>query len=649
MIKFEEKKTVAGSLIALGLIFSIIGATTDCSAGGADNYAHFNIARWAFRYPYLFLDQWGKPVFTILIAPFAQLGFYGARLFNITGGLLTAWICYLLASGWKLPKAWFVPVFVVFAPMYFILMFSGMTEILFSLVLMLAILLFFRERFILASVVISFIFLVRSEGFIFLPVFLAALVLKKRFTAIPFLLFGFLLFSLVGLVYHYHDFWWMIHKLPYGGGTEDIYGHGVWYHFLATMPEYLGFGIIFLFVAGMFFLIKDWLILKFRIDSDHFYQLLILGGCFWGYLALHSYAWFRGEVSLGLTRVMVGVSPIAGIVALVGYTGIEKYIRPVKLKPVFLAVTMLLVMIPGVLKYKSAFQADPHSIVIEKALTWLRETNNIQHHLIVHDPSIAFIAQVDAWNQQIIQYGFSDANCPEKEMPDSSIFIWDAHYSQNEGRVDASKILKNPYFELIAYFEPEIPFQVFGKDYCIMVFRKVKSRSVDNFQVLNDLKEKVTGGNLVYSEGFDFETSIPGKVAEKFRNASNDSLANFYYQMGAESDYSPCVLLTGKQFEITNQLSLEVTFDFIPEEVLAKNEVLMVFSVETNDKSYYYQGDDIQPFSINAAKWNHAKFRFSMPEDVKQNSQLKFYIWDIPKKKLKIDNLNVKVFSKKEI
>lgn len=650
MHRFSEKKIVAGSLLTLGILFSIIAAFTDCSAGGADNYAHFNIARWAFRYPHLFLDHWGKPLFTILIAPFTQLGFFGARLFNILGGLTTAWICYLLASGWKLPKAWLAPVFVIFVPIYFILMFSGMTEILFSLVLILAIFQFFREQFVLSAIVLSLIILVRTEGFIFMPIFFVAYVLKRKFVAIPFLLSGFLLFSLIGKLYYYNDFWWLINKLPYGSASNEIYGSGKWHHFLSTMPDYLGFGIILLFFAGTFFLVKDWVFQKFSINSDRFYQLLILGGCFFGFLASHSYVWWQGQMSLGLVRVMVGVTPIAGILALVGFERTEKLILSKNLKLGFLILSIVLIVIPGVMKYKSEFRTDPHSIVIQEAIKWLRETHNIHHHLIVHDPSIAFHAEIDAWDQRILQYGFSDVNAPEKEMPDSSVFIWDAHYSQNEGGIAASKILENPYYELIAYFEPEFPFKVLGGyDYNIMVFRKVKSSSVNNFQVLDNLKAKLSDLNFRYSEKFDFETSIPEKINDKFRTRSSDSTANFCYQMGNESDFSPCIQFTDNELKISNRLKFEVDFDFFLEEIFIKNELVMVFSVDENDKSYYYQGDDILPFFSVPNQWNHAKFSFSMPEVVKKNSTIKFYIWDIKKKKLKLDNFNVQVFSKKDI
>jgi len=69
MVKFDERKTVAGSLIILWLLFLILVAFAG-SAGVADNFVHFNIAGLAFPYPHLLSDHWGKPGFAILIALF---------------------------------------------------------------------------------------------------------------------------------------------------------------------------------------------------------------------------------------------------------------------------------------------------------------------------------------------------------------------------------------------------------------------------------------------------------------------------------------------------------------------------------------------------------------------------------------------------
>jgi len=111
MTKPSEKTIAAAYFVKLAFIFSIV-------AGGAYNYAYF-IVQWAFPSPHLFLNNWGKPAFTILIAPFDQLGFLGARLFNILGGFTTAWICYLLASKCIIPNAWMRSVYCGFCTVVF--------------------------------------------------------------------------------------------------------------------------------------------------------------------------------------------------------------------------------------------------------------------------------------------------------------------------------------------------------------------------------------------------------------------------------------------------------------------------------------------------------------------------------------------------
>lgn len=645
MIGFTERRKVQISLIVLGGLFAVIAALTDSAPGGADNYAHYNIARWAFRYPHLFLDHWGKPLFTILIAPFTQFGFLGAKLFNIVVGLTTAWLCYLLGVNLRIDKAWLAPVFVIFAPMYFVLMFSGMTEILFSFVLVLSVFLFFREKYIWAAIAISFIILVRSEGFIFLPLFLLVLALKRKYFAVPFLGFGFLVFSLIGYFFHYHNFWWLITKLPYVDALNGIYGSGTWHHFLSKMPEYLDFFILIFFLLGMVFWMRDWIRNSFSYISDGFYQLILVSGCFWIYLLAHSYVWWRGEMSLGLIRVMAGVTPLAGIIALVGWNEVEKLLSSSKIKIGFLGLTVLLISIPGILRYKSEFKTDPHNVVINRVIKWLHETDNFRHHLIVHDPYIAFASGVDAWDHQRLQYGFSDVNAPEKSMPDSSVFIWDAHFSQNEGRMPASHILENPYYELIGYFEPEVPFKVLnGYDYNVMVFRKVANRKRDNLTILEELRGKLKESGIIYSEYFDFENPIPEKVNENFRKEAGDSVANSLFQMGPECEFGPNVILNSSKLEISNRLRFAVEFDFRNDETLLANEMMMICSVEKDGKSYFYQGSDIFPFLKDQGKWNRVSMQFSMPEKIEKETYIKLYVWNIKKKSLAIDNYKVQVF-----
>src|ERR1700751_4484090 len=82
-IKFAEPFYVFCGLVVLFIYFSTLAYLSKGSHGGGDCYAHYKIAHYAFKYPRLFLDLWGKPVFTLLSSPFAQFGFIGIKIFNI--------------------------------------------------------------------------------------------------------------------------------------------------------------------------------------------------------------------------------------------------------------------------------------------------------------------------------------------------------------------------------------------------------------------------------------------------------------------------------------------------------------------------------------------------------------------------------------
>ncbi len=60
--------------------------------GGADSITHYQISKFSWKHHYLFMDQWGKPLFNILFSPFAQLGF---KVVNIVNILLIFWGAYL--------------------------------------------------------------------------------------------------------------------------------------------------------------------------------------------------------------------------------------------------------------------------------------------------------------------------------------------------------------------------------------------------------------------------------------------------------------------------------------------------------------------------------------------------------------------------
>ena len=83
-----------GLLVASFSYLLFAAFQSEGSYGGADSFMHYYFAKYAFEQPHLLLDHWGKPLFTLMSAPFAQLGFIGIRVFNILCGLSAAWLAF---------------------------------------------------------------------------------------------------------------------------------------------------------------------------------------------------------------------------------------------------------------------------------------------------------------------------------------------------------------------------------------------------------------------------------------------------------------------------------------------------------------------------------------------------------------------------
>lgn len=638
-----EKKLVVAGLLLTSFVLVFLAFLTPVPEGGADNYAHFNIARWAFRYPHLFLDHWGKPVYTIVAAPFAQFGFVAVRILNSVLGLITGWFVWKLAGRLKLENAWFAVVVAVFTPIYFALMSSGMTEIVFSLMLVLSVYLFFSEKYAASAIFISFLFLARTEGLAFELLFLIALIIRKQYRAIPWLATGFLVFSLIGLVFHYHDFWWLYNQRPYSTGNQFVYGNGELYYFLVRIPEYSGVIITVLMVAGTTVLPLKWMKEKFSFAGNYFLPILLILGTFWGYFFIHSYLWWKGETSAGLLRVMAGNAPLAGIIGLFAVEEVSKYFKKERILTVLLVLLSITQVVLTGAYYEKLVGYDLTAEVLQRTTDWLKESGNLKHKLVMHNPYFSFSTGIDAWDNKVVQNGFGNNDAPETGLADSTVFIWDAHFSANEGNLPFEKIAGNPNFVLIQYFEPKVPFKVLGNnDYRIVVFRKIANAAVNNFEVLEQLKRAQIEKGIYFSEIYDCEKPFEAEYLEKQRTQSPSDTANHLFELSGV-DFSPVFHVPVEQTDRTKENIFHVTADFMRSDSVGVNRLLMVFSVEAGGKAIHYVTADIGEQTPGKNVWYKTHFTFYVPEKLEDGAMLKSYIWNIDKKAVLMDNYKLEI------
>lgn len=640
----EEKKLFVSSLFLIGVVLSIASGFTEISSGGADNYAHFNISRWAFRYPHLFLDHWGKPVFTFLTAPFAQLGMNAVRIFNIAAGLLTAWFAYNLALHFRLRYAWLAGVFTVFTPIYFMMMSSSMTEVLFSLFLVLSIYLFFREKFIVSAILVSFIFLIRNEGLLTILLFLAGFILKKQYRAIPFLASGFLVSSLAGSLLHYHDFWWLITHRPYSTGGTSVYGSGDWYYFFIKLPHYFGYIITLLLYAGTIAILVNWKEQYLNIRSDAFLLIILVLGSFWGYFAGHAYMWWKGDTSAGLVRVFAAVSPLVSLMALFFLNAFKaQWLNSKAMKITTITVSLLLAG-SSVRHYHRSVSRDLSAEILKRVTLWLKNPENLRHKLVVHNPYFSYSTGIDAWDSNIVQYGFSNNEDPAKGLPDSTLFVWDAHFSANEGRMPLEKIMNNPDFELVTWFEPVVPFKVLGSyDYKIFIIRKIAGRNANNQAILESLKQQQIAQGILYTEMMTFEQPFPAEDVE--RHSVESPFGNGGQACSlAGLEFSPSFHIPGDILKTGAENKARISFDILINESITEGLLLCVFSIEKGQNVLHYATIDLATFNLSPGINHKADIIFNLPTLHAGGATLKSYIWNIDRRAVMIDNYGIEIF-----
>ncbi|MBN2638633.1 MAG: hypothetical protein JXR65_06045 [Bacteroidales bacterium] len=479
MTKDKKENIIVFSLlitfffIALYVIFH-----TQNSFGGGDPFAHYKIARWSWKHPFLLFDSWGKPVYTILVSPFAQLGMNYARLYNVLTGIITAWFSFKLAKQLNLTGSWLVVLLVLFTPIYFSLMFAALTEITFSLFLVLSVLFFFKEKYIASAIALSFLPLVRTEGIVLFPLFIFAFGLKKQWKAMPFFAFGFVVISLLGWPF-YHHIGWIISTMPYTGAS-GIYGHGELLHFINYTKSTTGKGITILAVAGFILLLWNWIRTDRFRPTQRFYMLLLIPGIYLTFLVAHSVAWWKGlGSSLGLIRVMGSVTPLAALTAIIAFDYLAQWLQ--KYKAVLILASMLFfpwVVYSGATSRLYGFEPNEEQKVMAEACQYIKDNNYNKNTIFYFDPFVVFQLGVDPYDGKFAWSGLTSERPVSDHIPDNSIVVWDAHFGANEGHTKLQDLLDDHGLTVLKVFKPKQAFDALKHHpYEVYVFIKNKSHT----------------------------------------------------------------------------------------------------------------------------------------------------------------------------
>ncbi len=599
-----EKQLIYLFLTALFLLQIFFLLFNEKTFGGADSFSHFQVARYAFKYPALFLDHWGKPVYTTLSAPFAIFGFKMAQVFNLLTGIITLWFVYKIAKQIYPSGAFVLVILTAFAPIYFLLMLANLTEVLFSFALVISVFLFIKNRFIFSAIVLSFIPFIRTEGIVIMPVFALAFLLKRSYISLLFLTVGTIFYSIVGF-FAFDDFLWIINRFPYPKG-ESVYGSGSLFHFIKKSNYIFGVPFIILLVLGL----GSWIFKifrKFSFKNESLILFIIIAGSWITYFAAHSFVWWKGMGgSLGLIRVMGGIVPLAALTALMG---IQFIFEKIKNKKIEFSVLIFIAVAQTFLFFNTnrlPLKAGPIEKLITKSSGFLKQ--EIQNEKVYYfNPEFVFYLNIDPYDNTKSNWGVGDKMQPSNSMEFGDILIWDAHFGSNEGRVSPDAVKNDKNLQLIKTFLPVENIKVLGGyDYEIRIYKKVKTKVVASTKKI-------------------FKRSL--EIAEGKSNQIISSDGENIMEIKKADEYSPTIVVYANELKKEELFEANLKIQFKSDERIANTDVVLIVSVENGKDKLRYASLPLE-WDNTDKEWKLASIKTRFNADIPGTAIIKMYIWN---------------------
>lgn len=642
--KSNESKLIFLLLAFLSVLFFLISYLSYATFDRGDGIRHYMMARYSWQHPMMLLDLWAKPLFTFLLSFFAQFGILGATVFQIVCGLLSSWFCFRIAKKLQIANALLIPVFVFFAPIYFAVVNSGLTEPFFGLTIVCSVFLLTEKKYIWSAIVISFLPFARNEGFLFLPAFALVFFLRKQYVSIFFLAAGTILLSLIGFVV-FRDIAWLFSHNPYKG-HQDIYGHGELLHFVKEYNQILGLPLSCLFLAGLLWMGFRIVQIKKSFQTNFFFseELFLIFGCLSIYFVGHSIFWWKGLFSsFGLIRMMAGVVPLAAIICLRGFnlllSPLQKYLQQKVFPYVSIGITLIcltLVIRAPFKQYYFPFQLSIEDKTVAAAAEWYQNSGIKNKKIYFLHPFLPFTLNADPFNSAVMQelWGLDKVH-PEKSIEEDALIFWDSHYSPNEGELKLESLLNNPNFVLLQKAKPGIDFPTLGgNNFEVYLFlKKKKGESYNNSvnaesDILSIAKVEKENDSLIINKSTLF--------------TDNPDTASLCFKLTDLIEYGPGLKRKVADIKDSDKIVyISVKSKIKPDETF--KDVFFVFEVadsKSNILLWEKKEIKISNEEINQLHDEEVLFQIN-PTLANKENNFRIYIWNFGRKKFLISNIEI--------
>ena len=447
------------TLLGIALIFLFPGCPEQ------DTNYHFLGARTAWSNPWLFVDVWGRPLYTTLYALPAFLGFTATRFFAVGIGVAIGWQTWRLACDLRLERAWLVILFLLGQPVFFELFPDLLTEPLFALVFVVALRLHLRGRRRSGMLIASLHPLARPEG-VFLCLLWGAWVVAETFYPVTSLQtsIGWKLIRIVPstvILATGVSIWWIaatcitrdplfiLHNWP-STWHQGVYGSGTLFSYSRRSLEFMGTLLAAPFVLGL------WLKIRARTWIAITTSFVLL---FFLHTLFRAYGFF-GEA--GYPRYMVSVAPVIAVLTLVGWNTIAMRVEKSSRHVCGISgATVLSLSLVASFCYLDWFPWARDPIAIREMSDWLHEHPQPYKRLIWSNARMCIDSGLTLEESPSLGSSSRQTNLALlRDAPSGTLVFWDDHFGPDWFGLTAADI-ENSGYKLLRTRRYSLPGLVF--------------------------------------------------------------------------------------------------------------------------------------------------------------------------------------------
>lgn len=421
-------------LIIWGISSIVILFLFDGVGDFGDGLEHYLFARYGHLHPYLFLDPWAKTGYTLFTWPFAQMGLKGVMFMNILSSGICMWLVDRICETLGIKFAWTSAISLSLTTLYFVLMYSGLTEHLFSLVLTSSIYLLLKNKWFWGTLLLSTLPFFRQEGYIIIIALIPFYLINRKLKFAPLLTTSFIIVALIGAI-TYSDFLWILHSNPYTG--KSGYGSGSWNTYFIALYYNMGLINLILFLLGFVFLIY---FLVIRRNVNDFNLLLVVVLPFLAFFFSHVVFWYYGIFnSYGLPRTLNCIAPLGAIIVAIGFSNVINTI-PKKIKKasiIFLSTPFILYPIipsPSSINNPKNFTILSYEKTSKMVCEQFKGT---QKYIYFQNGMVAYYLDLDPFD---IRTCNKISNADLKALPKGSLLFWEDRLTKTELGLDETTL-----------------------------------------------------------------------------------------------------------------------------------------------------------------------------------------------------------------